>query len=259
MSTASPAATPSIDASIAGKAPLFVGPGIVIEGTIRHEVAEAGERLVIYGKVVGNIISKGILQVEQGATVHALTSIDCEQIILAGTITGETGVTVRSKLLVLQSTGNLAVDTVSLPPGGLEQCRGGILNARLDMSPENGNTVPAEKSAAVSAHPAATVAPKVSLSLMTSRDVVKPSAMTSAFSNGLQEKPGAIKTPLVVASEIAEASRSNSAHLPDVHIPGISKLPGLPLGNLSFSAAKPDDYKAVELPSDSAKSSAPSN
>lgn len=267
MSLNSTAQPTTIDASSFEKSPpLFVGSGIVIEGTIRHEGVNADERLVILGKVVGNIFSKGILHVERGATVHALSSIDCEQIVLAGSITGDAGVTVRAKLLVLQATGNLAVDTVCLPPGGLEQRRGGVLNARLDMSLENGSAVDVEKVVAVVAiQPQPTVAlatSKVSLSLMASRDAIKPVLVAPQPADSSQDKLAAGKASAASPSALTDSSdlvRSASTFSADGHIPGITKMSGLPLGNLTFSAVKPEDYKAVELPSDSAKSISPAN
>jgi cytoskeletal protein CcmA (bactofilin family) len=117
------------------KTPLFVGLGIVIEGVIRYDGADKSQRLVILGEVNGDIITTGILQIAKGATVRAASKIECAEIIVAGNLIGE-GVSVRAGLIVLQPTSVVKVDTLCLPPGGLEQSRGSMLNAKLDMSEE---------------------------------------------------------------------------------------------------------------------------
>ena len=114
------------------KTPLIVGPGIVIKGNIVSEYDDPDLRMLIIGRVEGDITTKGVVQIAKGAVVAANAQIEAGVIIVAGSITGEK-VTIRANLLVLQATGNVAVDNVCLPSGGLEQQRGGILNARLNM------------------------------------------------------------------------------------------------------------------------------
>lgn len=115
------------------KTPLMIGPDILIKGDVFYEGKDAQSRLLVMGKVHGNIHTSGVLQIAQGAEVVPGSILDCGEIVVAGKICGE-GVTIKTNLLILEATGNIAVDTLCLPPGGLEQARGGVLNARLDMS-----------------------------------------------------------------------------------------------------------------------------
>lgn len=131
--------------------PLFIGAGVVIEGTIRYDGVDINSRIKVVGEVRGDIYTSGILEIAPGAQVNANSKIVCREIIVAGKIAGE-GVTVRANTLILLETGNVAVEMVCLPLGGLEQNRGGILNARLDMSAEYGESeVTAPKPAAIAA------------------------------------------------------------------------------------------------------------
>lgn len=112
---------------------LVVGPGIVIKGNILSELEDPDVRMLILGRIEGDITTKGIVQIAKGGEVAGNSLIDAGTVIVSGSITGD-AVTVRAKLLVLQSTGRVAVGHVRLPPGGLEQQRGSVLEARLSMS-----------------------------------------------------------------------------------------------------------------------------
>ena len=115
------------------KTPLMIGPGVIIRGHILTESDDSDLRMMILGRVEGNITTKGIVQIAKGAVVCADAVIEAGEIVVSGELIGE-NVTIRTNLLVLQSTGNVNVACICLPPGGLEQQRGGILNARLEMS-----------------------------------------------------------------------------------------------------------------------------
>ena len=114
--------------------PFLLGPGVVIKGDVICEHEDPQMRMMIVGRLEGDIKTKGIVQIAKGAVVAAKSMIDAGVVIVSGSIIGE-NVTVRAGVLVLQSTGNIEVKEVCLPPGGFEQQRGGILNARLVMAP----------------------------------------------------------------------------------------------------------------------------
>lgn len=121
----------------ASNTPLFVGKGMKISGRIESITGDPTQRLVIQGEVHGDILTDGILDIAEHAVVHATSKIDCGEIIVSGRLTGDKEkVTVRANVLTLAPTGDVSVETLQLPPGGLEQSRGGVLNARLDMSAE---------------------------------------------------------------------------------------------------------------------------
>lgn len=115
------------------KTPLLIGVGMVIRGEIIDETNNPETRMLILGRVEGNIFTKGVVQISKGAVVQAGSVIEAGEIVVSGRLVGE-NVTVRANVLVLQSTGFVEVQAVILPPGGLEQSRGGVLIARLDMS-----------------------------------------------------------------------------------------------------------------------------
>lgn len=153
------------------KTPLLVGLGVVIEGTIRYETKDPEDRLVILGQVLGDIFTNGILQIAQGATVRPVSKIECAEIIISGTLEGD-NVVVSTNLLQLQPTAKVRVDTLRLPPGGLEQSRGSMLNAKLDMSDEHQFTmVPCKPAASGSS-----IVPTVTSTTVAQATFVKPDA-----------------------------------------------------------------------------------
>ncbi|MES2027102.1 MAG: polymer-forming cytoskeletal protein [Pseudomonadota bacterium] len=115
------------------KTPFVVGPGIVIKGNVVSELDDPDVRMLVLGRIEGDISTKGIVQIAKGAVVAGNSLIQAGSIIVSGSICGDE-VTVRAQLLVLQSTGRVTVGSVRLPPGGLEQQRGSVLEARLHMS-----------------------------------------------------------------------------------------------------------------------------
>lgn len=123
------------------KTPLLIGQGIIIRGEITDDTQDPESRIVILGVVEGNISTKGIIQIAKGAVVKAGSVIEAGEIVVSGRLVGET-VTVRTNVLVVQSTGHVEVDCVQMPPGGLELSRGGVLIALLDMAE---NSVAKEK------------------------------------------------------------------------------------------------------------------
>lgn len=126
----------TLDQVLPEKTPLFIGLGVVIDGTITYKAEDPTQRLVVLGEVRGDIYTNAILQVAQGATVHANSVISAREVVVAGKIVGK-GVTIKSGLLILQPTGDVHVESIALPLGGLEHTRGGVLNGRLDMSIAN--------------------------------------------------------------------------------------------------------------------------
>jgi cytoskeletal protein CcmA (bactofilin family) len=151
FTTASAAHLDDSDNVLPEKTPLFVGQGVVVEGLIRYTGTDRNARLVILGEVHGDIETTGILQIAQGATVHAANKIECAEIIVAGQLLGD-GVKVRAGLIDLKPTAVVRVDTLCLPPGGIVQARGSLLNAKMDMSDEYASlAVPVVEPAAVAA------------------------------------------------------------------------------------------------------------
>lgn len=131
------------------KTPLLIGQGITIRGEIVDETQDPESRMMILGVVEGNITTKGIIQISKGAIVKAGSIIEAGEIVVSGRLVGET-VTVRTNVLVLQSSGHVEVDCVQMPPGGLELSRGGVLIARLDMSEHSANLEKASSPAKLS-------------------------------------------------------------------------------------------------------------
>lgn len=117
------------------KTSLVAGPGIVIKGDIVSEIEDPDNRILVVGRVQGDIYTKGILQIAKGAVVAGNCLIQADTIIVSGSIIGE-NLIVKARLLVLQGTANVTVAAVRLPCGGLEQHRGSVLDARLTMADE---------------------------------------------------------------------------------------------------------------------------
>ena len=115
------------------KTSLVIAPGIVIKGCIVSEIEDADSRLLILGRVEGDIFTRGIVQVCKGGVVSGSSVIEADTLVVSGSVIGE-NVTVKTRLLVIQSTGDVTVNTVRVPPGGLELQRGGRLDARMTMS-----------------------------------------------------------------------------------------------------------------------------
>lgn len=229
-----------LDSIIPEKTPLYVGPDVVINGDINFQTSDPDQRLMIRGEVKGNIYTNGILQVSEGAVISAAKRIECAEIVVAGTIKGE-GVTIKANLLMLLPSGNIAVETLCLPPGGLEQSRGGILNARLDMNPEHG-TLPALKPAdspAAEAPAAAAVAGAVAtsaaarpesspLASVVTSSSLRPGASAVSLVSNQASKDGAkdtkeaavaVVTPLAGGSTFASSYPGNSKTTP-LQLPG---------------------------------------
>lgn len=136
--------TDQLDAVLPEKTRLYIGPGISIKGDIRFIAEEVDQRLVICGEFEGNISTNGTVQITEGAVVRGEATIDCGEIVVGGTVSGA-NVTMKAQLLYLLSTGNISVEKLCLPPGGLEQSRGGVLNTRLDMSEDYSLTAETNK------------------------------------------------------------------------------------------------------------------
>lgn len=128
---------PTLNQVLPEKTPMYIGPGVVFEGTIRHEGPQ-DERAVIVGEFHGDIEWNGVLQVISGAKVVVQNKLQARQMVVAGEVTGkDESVTVETGLLRMSSTAVVDVGTLNLPTGGLEQDRGSVVNARLKMSAEH--------------------------------------------------------------------------------------------------------------------------
>lgn len=198
-----PSKTERPDAAIFGSTHLYIAPGVIIKGDIHFEAQKPDQRLVIRGEVEGNISTSGVLEIAEGAIVRGNTLIDCAEIVVAGRVVGD-NVTIKARLLRMLATSNIAVEKLCLPPGCLEQSRGGVLNAQLDMSEEHG-------APAIVVDSAANV-PETSPTRISS-------ALASVHSDGVSIKPDADAAKTydfaMVSPNFAERSKS-----PNMEIPG---------------------------------------
>ena len=119
------------------KTPLFIGAGVTFTGSFHH-AGPADEKAVILGELTGDMEWNGILQVPRGGKVTVLKSLRCREIMVGGQIVGaDDDVVIETGLLRLGESASVDVATVSLPPGGLEQSRGSVINAKLRMTKEH--------------------------------------------------------------------------------------------------------------------------
>ncbi len=119
------------------KTPLFIGAGVTITGSFHH-AGPTDEKAVILGELTGDMEWNGILQVPRGGKVTVLKSLRCREIMVGGQIVGaDEDVVIETGLLRLGESASVDVATVSLPPGGLEQSRGSVINAKLRMTKEH--------------------------------------------------------------------------------------------------------------------------
>ncbi len=119
------------------KTPLFIGAGVTFHGSFKHE-GPADEKAVILGELTGNIQWNGILQVPRGGKVIVESALRCREMVVGGEIVGANDeVVIETGLLRLGESASIDVATVSVPPGGLEQSRGSVINAKLRMTKEH--------------------------------------------------------------------------------------------------------------------------
>lgn len=119
------------------KTPLFIGTGVEFAGTIRHG-GPHDERAVILGSLTGEVHWNGILQVPTGGKIVVQGTLRCREMMIGGEIVGEgDDVVIETGLLRLGNSARIDVATVSLPPGGLEQARGSVINAKLQMTSDH--------------------------------------------------------------------------------------------------------------------------
>lgn len=119
------------------KIPLFIGAGVEFSGAIRHAGAQ-DEKAVILGQFTGDVEWNGVLQVPPGGKVIVEKSMRCREMVVGGEIVGANdAVVIETGLLRLADTACVTVATVSVPPGGVEQSRGSVVNATLRMSKQN--------------------------------------------------------------------------------------------------------------------------
>ncbi len=115
--------------------PLYVGPGVVLEGHVTHKGANT-DRAVISGVFSGDIEWDGLVEVPEGGEIKAGTKVVCRELSVAGMVSGES-VTLQAGLLRLSSTARIRVGEINLPPGGLEQARGATINGTIQMTEQN--------------------------------------------------------------------------------------------------------------------------
>lgn len=140
---------PRTTPSKAEKIPVFIGTGVSIEGTIRHEGPQ-DERAVILGSFTGNMDWNGVLQIPRGGKIIVQQSLRCREIVVNGDISSaDDNVVIETGLLRLGETAKINVATISLPPGGLEQSRGSVINANLRMSSDHPFAEPQSEPAAL--------------------------------------------------------------------------------------------------------------
>ena len=121
------------------KAPVFIGPDVIVEGTIRcKDGGDPNEAAIITGVFKGNIDWPGIVHIAAGAEVVIDSKVSCREMDVAGTISGgDQNVVLETGMLRMRETATVEVGVLSLPPGGLEQERGAVVNANLRMTKEH--------------------------------------------------------------------------------------------------------------------------
>lgn len=121
----------------AAKTPVFIGPGVQFAGTIRHAGAQ-DERAVILGEFTGDIEWNGVLHVPAGGKLVVEKALRCREMQVSGAIVGTSeDALIETGLLRLGQSASIEIGAVSVPPGGLEQQRGSVVNAKLRMTKEN--------------------------------------------------------------------------------------------------------------------------
>lgn len=119
------------------KTPLYIGAGVQFSGTIRHS-GEKDERAVILGEYAGDVDWNGVLHIARGGKLVVDKAVRCREMVVSGEVIGATPeAMIETGLLRLGKTATIEVADVSVPPGGLEQMRGAVVNAKLRMSSEN--------------------------------------------------------------------------------------------------------------------------
>jgi hypothetical protein len=110
-------------------APVFIGPDVIVEGTIRRkDGGDPNEVANITGVFKGNIDWPGIVHVAAGAEVVIETKASCREIEVAGRISGDQNVVLEAGMLRMRESAIVEVGQLSLAPGGWEQACGAVLN-----------------------------------------------------------------------------------------------------------------------------------
>ena len=131
----------------AAKTPVFIGAGVQFTGTIRHAGAQ-DERAVILGEFTGDIEWNGVLHVPAGGKLVVDKELRCREMLVSGAVVGTSeGAHIETGLLRLGQTASVEIGAVSVPPGGLEQQRGAVVNAKLRMTKENAYAAQSEAAA----------------------------------------------------------------------------------------------------------------
>lgn len=115
---------------------LYIGKGVKVVGAIEFS-GPSSERAIVLGESQGNVDWNGVVHVPVGGTITGQSKIKARELWVEGTVQGgegSDGVVIETGLLRLSSTAIVNVDSVSVPPGGLEQARGSRINARVEMT-----------------------------------------------------------------------------------------------------------------------------
>lgn len=114
--------------------PLYIGPGVSITGHIQLS-GSPDQRVVVLGEFKGSLNWPGIVQVPPGGCLN-VDQLNCRELVLGGSIKGQKPVSkVVADSILMGREANIDVDEVHVPPGGLEQTRGAVINGRLCMYP----------------------------------------------------------------------------------------------------------------------------
>lgn len=121
------------------KAPVFIGPDVIVEGTIRRkDGGDPNEAAIITGVFKGNIDWPGIVHVAAGAELVIESKVSCREIEVVGKVSGsDQNVVLETGMLRMCESANVEVGLLSVAPGGLEQARGAVVNANLRMTQEH--------------------------------------------------------------------------------------------------------------------------
>jgi hypothetical protein len=128
--------------------PLYIGPGVAITGRIEMS-GSPDQRVVVLGEFKGSLNWPGIVQGPPGGCLN-VDLLNCRELVLGGNIKGMKPVSkVVAESILMGREANIDVDEVHVPPGGLEQTRGAVINGRLCMYPSStektqGSTLPEE-------------------------------------------------------------------------------------------------------------------
>lgn len=119
------------------KTTLYVAQNVELSGMVDSS-CEADERAVVLGSFSGDIAWSGIVQIPSGGMLILKDKLACRELILGGKIiSGSSTAVITTNLLRMGPAAQISAGSIHVPPGGLEQARGSIINARLHMNEED--------------------------------------------------------------------------------------------------------------------------